>query len=314
MRQPFADALLKYLSPARCVFLTGDLGFMALEGVRDALQSRFINAGVAEQNMISVAAGLARTGLSAWVYSIAPFCYARPFEQIRNDVCLHSLPVRLVGNGGGYGYGVMGSTHHALEDYGILLTLQGMRVFVPAFDSDLDPIIAKMEKDREHPAYLRLGRSEVPAGYTPPAYAPWRRLLRGQGPVVIAVGPLAGNILKPLLELDEALRPDLWVVTELPLNAGEIPAELIASLRSSAGLWVVEEHVAQGSFGHMIAAWALEESLPIRDFRHFAAKGYPSRRYGSQAFHRKESGIDGEAILQAILVLNQSREQTLERI
>jgi transketolase len=282
---------------------------MALEGVRDALQSRFINAGVAEQNMISVAAGLAKTGLSVWVYSIAPFCYARPFEQIRNDVCLHALPVRLVGNGGGYGYGVMGPTHHAIEDYGVLLTLPGMRAFVPAFDCDLDPVIARMDSDWEHPAYLRLGRCELPAGFAPPAYAPWRRLLRGKGPVVIAVGPLAGNILTSLMGIDEDLRPDFWVVTELPLSAADIPAELIASLRNSPALWVVEEHVAQGSFGHMVAFWVLERSLPIRDFRHFAAKGYPSGRFGSQAFHRKESGIDGESILRALL----AREQSLQR-
>ena len=85
---------------------------------------RFINAGVAEQNMVSVAAGLAKAGLRPWVYSIAPFLYARAFEQIRNDVCLHGMPVILVGNGGGYGYGVMGSTHHAIEDYGVLLSLR----------------------------------------------------------------------------------------------------------------------------------------------------------------------------------------------
>ena len=300
MRKPFADAILKYVSPERSVFLTGDLGFMALEGVRDAMQSRFINAGVAEQNMISVAAGLAKTGLSAWVYSIAPFCYARPFEQIRNDVCLHALPVRLVGNGGGYGYGVMGSTHHALEDYGVLLTLPGMRAFVPAFDCDLDPIVARME-ECDSAAYLRLGRCELPAGFDLPAYAPWRRLLRGKGPLLLAVGPLAGNILKELMGLDEATRPDLWVVTELPLVAEDVPAAVVTSLRNSPALWVVEEHVAQGSFGHMVASWVLEGSFPVRNFRHFAAKGYPSRRIGSQAFHRKESGIDGEAVLRAIL-------------
>ncbi|MGA2880623.1 MAG: transketolase [Bryobacteraceae bacterium] len=309
MRKAFTDALVKYLSPARCVFLTGDLGFMALEGVRNAMQSRFINAGVAEQNMISVAAGLAKTGLSVWVYSIAPFCYARPFEQIRNDVCLHALPVRLVGNGGGYGYGVMGSTHHAIEDYGVLLTLPGMRAFVPAFDCDLDPIVARMETEGLSPAYLRLGLCELPAGFAPPAYAPWRRLLRGKGPVIIVVGPLAGNILKRLIGLDEALRPDLWVVTELPLHADHIPADFIASLKSSPGLWLVEEHVAQGSFGHMVAAWILERSFPMCEFRHFTAKGYPSRRMGSQAFHRKESGIDGDSILQALLVREQSGQR-----
>src|SRR3954467_10767550 len=113
MRQAFSRALLAHAGRPDFVFLTGDLGFKALEELRDAMGARFINAGVAEQNMVTVAAGLARESLRAWTYSIAPFMYARPYEQIRNDVCLHNLPVVLVGNGGGDGYGVMGGTHHA---------------------------------------------------------------------------------------------------------------------------------------------------------------------------------------------------------
>src|SRR5437763_16208344 len=101
--------------------------------------------------MVSFAAVLARSVLKPWAYSIAPFVYARPFEQIRNDVCLHNLPVRLVGNGGGYGYGVMGSTHHALEDYGTLLGLLNMHVFVPAFDRDVGAIVAQL-RDSTVPA------------------------------------------------------------------------------------------------------------------------------------------------------------------
>jgi transketolase len=116
---------------------TGDLGFMALEPLRDVMGNRFINAGVAEQNMVSVVAGISSDGIQSWVYSIAPFVYSRPLEQIRNDVCMHAFDVKLIGNGGGYGYGSMGSTHHALEDYGILLSLQNMRAFVPAFAEDI---------------------------------------------------------------------------------------------------------------------------------------------------------------------------------
>src|SRR5205807_8814210 len=98
MRNAFCQSLVSQAERPEFVFLTGDLGFKALEPLRDALGSRFLNAGVAEQNMVSVAAGLARTGLRPWAYSIAPFVYARPFEQIRNDVCLHKLPGVLVGN------------------------------------------------------------------------------------------------------------------------------------------------------------------------------------------------------------------------
>ncbi len=306
MRKAFTDALLKHVRAEHSVFLTGDLGFMALEGLRDALQCRFINAGLAEQSMMSVAAGIAKTGLSVWVYSIAPFCYARPFEQIRNDICLHHLPVRLIGNGGGYGYGVMGSTHHALEDYGVLLTLPGMRAYIPAFDEDLDPIVAGMQKESARPAYLRLGLAEPPAGFTPPGYAPWRRLLQGRGPSVLVVGPLAGNILKCVMDLDDNARPDLWVVTELPLNTGDIPQDFLASLPDSPALWVVEEHVAQGSFGRMLASWILEHGYPVKEFRHFAAQGYPSGRMGSQGFHRAESGIDGESLARCL----QARAET----
>src|SRR5687768_4065332 len=111
MRTILSTVLCERAREPDFVFLTGDLGFMALEPVRAAAGARFINAGIAEQNMVTVAAGLARSGLKPWVYSIAPFVFARPFEQIRNDVCLHGLPVFLVGNGGGYAYGVMGATH-----------------------------------------------------------------------------------------------------------------------------------------------------------------------------------------------------------
>ena len=89
MRNVFCQSLVEAARVPEFVFLTGDLGFKALEPLRESLGARFINAGVAEQNMVSVAAGLARAGLRPWVYSIAPFVYARPFEQIRNDVCLH---------------------------------------------------------------------------------------------------------------------------------------------------------------------------------------------------------------------------------
>ena len=155
----------------RYFFLTGDLGFMALEPLEKALGPRFINAGVSEQNMVSVAAGIARAGAKPWVYSIAPFCYARAFEQIRNDICMNQLPVRLVGNGGGYAYGSMGATHHALEDYGVLLTLPRMRAYIPAFVADLEPMVRSLS-ERAEPAYLRLGRSELDDESTLPSYAP----------------------------------------------------------------------------------------------------------------------------------------------
>lgn len=294
MRDVFCRSLVKNCGRPEFVFLTGDLGFKALEPLREAAGSRFINAGVAEQNMISVAAGLAKTGLRPWAYSIAPFIYARPFEQIRNDICLPDLPVVLVGNGGGYGYGVMGSTHHALEDYGALLTLPNLRVFVPAFDSDLAWIVDTL-MDYPHPAYLRLGLSELPASFTLPTYSKWRRLLQGHGPTLLVTGPLAGSLVASSLDIAESGRPSIWLVSELPIEA--VPEEFIHDLNRSGHLVVVEEHVAQGGLGQMIAYYLLSNRIAVPRFTHHCAKGYVSGLYGSQKFHRKECGLDAGNIL-----------------
>lgn len=278
------------------VFLTGDLGFMALEPLQKALGRRFINAGVAEQNMVSVAAGLAQQNFEVWVYSIAPFCYARPFEQIRNDVAFHNLPVKLIGNGGGYGYGVMGPTHHAIEDYGVLLTLPNMSVYIPVFDEDMDAVIACAGAS-PRPAYIRMGRGEPPKGYRVPAYAPWRQLTCGSGPVVIAVGPLAGTYIEAFERLPVEQRPNLWVITELPLGQNPLPAELLALIGQSAGLCVAEEHVRHGGFGSDLLLHLAEKNIAVRRFRHLYARAHHFDRYGSQNFLRQQSALDVDAML-----------------
>jgi transketolase len=295
MRNILASTLVSYATKPEFVFLTGDLGFMALEPVQQAAGSRFINAGVAEQNMVSVAAGLARVGLKPWVYSIAPFVYARAFEQIRNDVCAHKLPVIIVGNGGGYGYGVMGGTHHSLEDYGALLTLPNLRAYVPAFGADVPTIAARIHQTNG-PAYLRLGRDEAPAGFVLPPYAPWRRVLDGSGPTLLIVGPLAGSIIGTLSTLPDNERPATWVLTELPVHSQEIPDAFLADLKRSDHLAVVEEHVAQGSVGQMLTRALMLRGCAPRHFAHRCALGYPNGRYGSQLYHRQQCGLDPESI------------------
>ncbi len=293
MRKVLCNALLKYTKDKDFVFLTGDLGFMALEPLQQSLGPRFINAGVAEQNMVSVAAGLAMAGMKPWAYSIAPFIYARPFEQIRNDICIHDLPVRLVGNGGGYAYGVMGATHHALEDYGIMLTLKNMYVFVPAFDSDIPAMVEKLDKF-QHPAYIRIGRSEIAETFE---YAPWRRLLDGSGPTMLVVGPLIGGMIKDLRTLDEKIRPQVWCLTELPIEANTIPREFVNDLKRSGHLFIVEEHVANGGAGQMLIHLLSLEGLVPPKVTHRCALGYVSGLYGSQNFHRKECGLDTASII-----------------
>ena len=299
MRKQLCEALVQRSQNASMVFLTGDLGFMALEPLQQAMGSRFINAGVSEQNMISVAAAMAREGLDAWAYSIAPFCYARPFEQIRNDVTFHALPVRIIGNGGGYGYGVMGPTHHAIEDYGVLLTLPNLQVFIPVFDEDVPAVVARAGACAAA-SYLRLGRGEPPVGFSVPAYAPWRQLTKGFGPVVIAVGPLAGTYIDTLMPMPEKLRPSLWAVAELPLSLHPMPQELVLQIAQAQAVCVAEEHVARGGFGSELALhFALTGTMP-RQMLHLHALAHHYPRYGSQPYLRLQSRLDPQSLLLAL--------------
>jgi transketolase len=292
VRSRFADTVISLHNREDCFFLTGDLGFMALEGVREAFGDRFVNAGVAEQNMIGVAAGLARAGFRVFAYSIAPFCYARPFEQIRNDICMVRLPVCLVGNGGGYAYGHMGPTHHALEDCAVMAAL-GMRVLAPAFDADLPAMLS----DFSEPTYLRLGYEIRPEGSQVPAYAPWRRLLTGRGGAVAALGPMAGITWQAFHDLPDEHRPSVWAVTEFAADL--IPDQFWQDV-SGKPLYVVEEHIANGGLGMMLSLALAQKNMKISRFIHRHALGYPSGRYGSQTFHRIECGLDAKGLIDMI--------------
>jgi transketolase len=264
--------------------LTGDLGFMALENVEKKLGDRFINVGVAEQNMIGVAAGLAREGNRVIAYSIAPFCYARPFEQIRNDICLSNLPVCIVGNGGGFAYGHMGPTHHALEDCAAMNAL-GVKVIAPAFDDDISAIIAGVSM----PTYLRLGYDVRPKGLDAPPYAPWRRLLDGRRGALVALGPLAGVAWSVLLDTPADQRPAVWALTEFEFDC--IPEQFFADVRGNS-LLIIEEHVVAGGLGMNLSLAVITRGVSITNIVHHHALRYPSGKFGSQSFHRAECGLD----------------------
>lgn len=289
MRNQLASFLRKEFSKSPFVFLTGDLGFSAFEELQTEMQDRFINAGIAEQNMVSVAAGLAICNEPVWVYSIAPFCYARPFEQIRNDICYHQLPVKIVGNGGGYAYGAMGYTHHAIEDYGVLLTLKGIEIFIPAFDQDLPSTFRKMMLSKQ-PNYLRLGRCELTQPTPLFPYRPWRKILEGDGRILLAVGPLAGGYYNYFSKCPRETRPEIWVLTELPITFSHFPSGFVLASKEK-GVIVAEEHVQHGSVGESLVYEYVSNGIQLPHFKHFCAKGYPSGKIGSQKFHRRESDL-----------------------
>ncbi len=277
------------LADERIVFITGDLGFNALENVQAALGPRFINAGVAEQNMVGLAAGMAYRGYRVFCYSIAPFVVYRCLEQFRNDACLHNLPVFLVGNGGGYGYGIMGSTHHAIEDLAVLSPLQNVRCYVPGFAEEVAECLTELS-DRAGPAYLRLGlgRTLPPDTQRSGSFRVVKRVPEALG-TVVALGPVVHNVLDGLREA--GLSDEFNVLTALtfPLELSEETAGLFAEKRP---LYVVEEHVGTGGLAQQLSLQLLERGIHPPAFRALSAQGYPDGRYGDQAFHQRQSGLD----------------------
>jgi len=292
MRAEFAQAMIALFEKRQdLVFITGDVGYMAIEGVAQTYGERFINAGIAEQNAVSLAAGLAREGHLPWVYSSAPFVALRPYEQIRNDVCLHRLPVKLVGNGGGYGFGIMGATHHALEDVGAMRVLPNMKIYVPVTAADVAQAVGMMAED-PLPNYLRLNTAaEIPGDL--PAFAPWRRIKRGRKGIVVGMGPVVGKLYgmgDPEL-LDDL---EIWTVGALPLD--DLPADLIEGIREMRPVVTIEEHYGACGLGEALSHQLLTRAVIPRSFTSLHAAGYPTGRYGSQRWHQEESGLAGEAL------------------
>jgi transketolase len=225
------------------------------------------------------------------VYSSAPFVVLRPYEQIRNDLCLHKLPVKLVGVGGGYGYGIMGATHHALEDVGAMRALPNMRIYVPLTAADVDPVVKMMAED-PLPNYLRLNTAAEIPGQIPP-FAPWRRIKRGRSGIVIGMGPVVGNLydMGDQALLDEI---EIWSVGMLPID--DIPADLAASIRGNRPVVTMEEHYGSCGLGEALSHLFLSHAVFPQSFTSLHAGGYPTGRYGSQRWHQEESGLAGQTL------------------
>lgn len=162
MRTAFINQLIEEARKDEKIFLiVGDLGFSVVEPFAKEFPNRFLNAGVAEQNMTGIAAGLSIEGYTVFTYSIANFPTLRCMEQIRYDVCYHNLNVKVVAVGGGYAYGSLGASHHATEEIGMLRTIPNLTVCAPGDPSEAKAITTIVVKEKG-PAYIRLGKAGEP--------------------------------------------------------------------------------------------------------------------------------------------------------
>ena len=300
MRTAFVERLVELAeADERIWLLTGDLGFSVLERFADRFPNRFVNAGVAEQNMIGVAAGLALCGKVPFVYSIANFPVMRCLEQIRNDVCYHRLDVKIVSVGGGLVYGSQGYTHHGVEDIAVMSPLPGMSVLSPA-----DPIEAAWAAGaavaKSGPVYVRLGKAGDPVLHpSPPALEFGRAVTVVDGTDVTLVA--TGAALKIALDAADELA-DRGIgarVLSLP-TVKPIDAEALSRAATETPLVVtVEEH---GPVGGLFSA-VLEVVAPLRAAQcvRVSLAAEPAPIAGSCAFLSERVGLDSHSIADTVV-------------
>jgi transketolase len=274
--------------------LTGDMGFSVLESFAARFPDRFVNAGVAEQGMTGIAAGLALAGKTVFTYSIANFPVLRCLEQIRNDLCHHRLRVRIVSVGGGFSYGSQGYTHHGLEDLAVTSALPGMTVLAPG-----DPVETALAVDAldglDGPAYLRLGRAgEAVVHESNPRFRIGKAIGVREGSDVTLVS--TGGILPVVVAASRILACRgcragvLSMHTLRPLDEEAI----VAAARATGRLVTVEEH-GKGGLAPAVAEVLARQGGSVR-FAAVRADAEPAPYTGSQDRLRAACGLSPEAV------------------
>lgn len=302
MRNAFADEITRLgaVDP-RVVLLSGDIGNKLFDKFKDAAPSRFLNCGVAEGNMMSVAAGMALSGLRPFVYTITPFTTTRCLEQIRVDACYHRAPVVIVGTGSGLSYAELGPTHHSLEDIAILRALPGMTVLAPCDEVELR-LQLRLALTQDGPVYMRIGKKGEPIIHTsPPDLALGRAITIRDGSdlCLISTGTIMPEVLKAA-ELLQARGRSVRVEsfhTVKPLDEVRL-GELF---RRYPIIGIVEEHSRLGGLGGAIAEWRARQVGNLGRMISFGADDAFMHEVGTQEYARRKFGLNSQNIADQLL-------------
>ncbi|HYC49721.1 MAG TPA: transketolase C-terminal domain-containing protein [Gemmatimonadaceae bacterium] len=302
MRTTFIRTLIEVAAENDNVWLVaGDLGYSVLEAFSEKYPQRYLNAGVAEQNMTGIAAGLALAGKTTFTYSIANFPVFRCLEQVRNDVCYHNLNVKVVAVGGGLAYGSAGYSHHAVEDLAVMRSLPNMVVFAPA-DPVETQLVTRAAVQHQGPCYIRLGKAGEPVLHTAtPAFAIGKGIVvRPEGDVaMISTGGMLGTVLRAADELGQ--HGVKARVISMP-TVQPIDRDLIERLaRETRAIVTVEEH-GIGGLGSAVAE-VLAECVERPRFRAIRLDGAPSALAGTQDALRGAHGLSAPGIAAAVQAL-----------
>lgn len=307
MRKAFITTLVELAEQdERIILLTGDLGFMLMEPYTQKFPDRFINVGVAEQNLIGLATGLAEAGMIPYVYSITPFAVLRPYEFIRNGPIYHQLPVRIVGAGGGIEYAHDGISHFGIDDIGVLRVQPGISIFAPA-DYQQARTIMQKTLDLSGPVYYRLGKDEkttIPG--LDGAFEIGRAQVLGAGGDVlfISLGSMAIETMTAIERLaDHGVHSTLMVAASINPSPFETLAQVLPNFRR---VITVEAHYINGGLGSLVSEFIAEKNFDCSLVR-CAIRNVPDGITGSQKFMYQRLGISSDSLVEMALRLMQDQ-------
>lgn len=303
MRNHVIDAITEMAENNKNIMLVNaDLGFGVVDEFHKRFPDRYVNVGIAEQNMTSIAAGLALEGNMVFTYSIGNFPTLRCIEQIRNDVCYHNANVKILSVGGGFAYGDLGMTHHATEDIAMMRALPNMRVYVPA---DAIEAVACIKEicSFDGPAYLRMARGKEPIQHEEGTELDIKRLIpmnEEEGEISVMT---VGTVLEEALKLKDSLNKKGISVSVYaspsvkPID--EVGIEKLA-LRSRL-LVTMEEHNIIGGFGGAVAEVLSGIRAMHAPLLRIGLQDTYTSEVGDQNYIREYYGISAERVEKEIL-------------
>lgn len=300
MRNALTESLCQIAAKnEKLLFLVADIGNITFDKFREEFPERFINVGVAEANMVGIAAGLALSGKIPFVYTIASFLTMRAFEQIRDDVCYQKANVKIVGVGGGVAYSTLGPTHHTVEDLAMMRAVPNMTVISPA-----DPLEAKKVSlavcDHEGPVYIRLGKAGEPNLYADDNF-PFRIgkanvMRKGRDVTLFTTGAITGSVLKAagLLGREGIEARVVNMHTLKPLDREAV----LSAAEETRAIVSIEEHSLYGGLGGAVSEILAEEAPRKVPFKRLGLPDRFAHDYGPLDYVRNRMGLSVERIVQ----------------
>ena len=293
MRDAFFDEIyLESINNPNLIVITNDMDIFSLRKLKEQRPNQFINVGVAEQNMINIASGLASCGMKVIIYGIAPFVVFRCYEQIKFNICSMNLPVSIVGIGTGVSFAFDGPTHHAIQDISVMNALPEMHILNPS-DSNSAKHCSDMILKNENPFYVRLDKGVHPKIHNFKKFESYKIIKPIHKTTILSTGTMVSNVMKATKDIINIGLIDIIKLKPFPL-------EVLKILKNTEKVIIIEEHSKSGGLGSIFNDISIENGLNVKlDIIGFENKQL--LEYGSRDWFHKEAKIDPKSLNQKIL-------------